>query len=165
MSDKRLADIKGELVRLIAAVPQGYGDGALINSNDAKRVATYILEDFFLVARMELPVVMINESNLTALVSPTYVTTGELDADDNPDLWWDNITATIMNYLSVCKIQELKKEQDEQDRKDTEFAFTLFKSSDPANLHYTSWNHLSRFDQQRWLNVARKAREELKDNK
>lgn len=166
IASRNMSDAKGSLVTLLQNMPKGYGEGKLMSDNDAKRIASRVTENFFLVPSADIPSLGVSEDTLTAEAAPVYFPARvELDRLDDDETWWESIIATIANYQALLFIQHLDKEQTKQHAKDAEFAFTLFKVSDPAKLHYTSWEHVSQLDQQRWLNVARKAREELKDAK
>jgi len=152
---------KEELIVILTDMSRGYGEGKMMTSSEAVRVAETLLTNFFIVPLAGLPTTLIDVRTLEAPENKTYPTDHKITAHDDNEYRYFNILAAVSDYLALEEIQKLEEERIKQMKADTDLAFMLMKASDPAYLKYVSFNHVPRDLQNSWLGVARKAREEL----
>lgn len=152
---------KETLIALLATLPKGYGEGKMMSHPDAVRIANHVADTFFIVHRQELPSVFIDVKTLEAHELDVYVSSGKITSDDNPEHRYFNVLTSIAHFLAAEEIEELVEERAKEKQKDIDLAFSLLKVADPLHLKYVKWEHVPRSTQDAFLNVARKAREEL----
>ena len=153
---------QNKLIQLFANLPKGYGEGLMMNDRDARRIAESVIENFFIVPLEAIPDSYVDKDTLTAREQDERVYTSfNITVDDSVDDRYLNILAHIANYFAAEEIQTLLEEKQKQNQKDIDLAFSLLKVADPLHLKYVKWEHVPRSTQDAFLNVARKAREEL----
>jgi len=149
------------LVKILEETPRGYGEGKLMSHGDANRIADKLVAIYFLVDRSEVPLTFVNDKLECPREEYNHMGIGPITEQDRPEYWYWNILASFANYNASVEIQQLREEKEKQNQKDIDLAFSLLKVADPYNLKYVKWDHVPRSTQDAFLNVARKAREEL----